>query len=92
MWQAIELVNFKPIGKVLATGEKEEDVIKFWKAGEVCISFTDSRPLKRLSTETLKKRRTTRAKNKLMKKAPLFFDELFKREIEVINKMAPVRN
>lgn len=92
MWQAIELVDFKPVGRVIATGDKEEEVIRFWIAGKVCICFTDSRPLKRLSRETLLKRRVTRAKNKLMKNAPLFFDELIKREMEVINKMTPVRS
>lgn len=92
MWQAIELIDFKPIGRVLATGDKKEDVINFWIAGKVNICFTDSTPLKSLSAETLLKRRITRAKNKLMKKAPLFFDELFKREIELIKKMTPVRN
>ncbi|MDI1299777.1 hypothetical protein [Methylotenera sp.] len=80
MWQAIENINFRPVGKVLATGEKKEDVINFWVAGRVSITYTSYFEIKRLKPESLRKRRLTRLKNKLIKNTPLFFDELFARE------------
>lgn len=84
MWQAIENINFRPVGKVLATGEQKQDVIDFWVAGKVSITFTSHYEIKRMKPESLKKRRITRLKNKLLKDAPLFFDELYAREVEKI--------
>jgi hypothetical protein len=80
MWQAIENINHKPVGRVLATGDKKEDVIGFWVAGKVSITFTSTYEIKRMKPESLRKRRLTRLKKKLLKKVPLFFDELFASE------------
>lgn len=80
MWQAIENIDFRPVGRVLAIGETQDDVIGYWVAGKVSITFTSTYEIKRMKPESLRKRRLTRLKNKLIKNAPLFFDELFARE------------
>ena len=90
MYEIIELVNWRPVGKVIAAGDKDY-VMQFYVCGKNALVWSDETPLKRLSAETLLKRRTSRAKNKLMKKAPLFFDEFFKRELAAIALMPPVR-
>lgn len=80
------MINNQPVGKILATGDYSE-VVKFWRAGEVAICFTAFVELKRLAPATLEKRRITRAKNRVLKTAPLFFDELFNREVDLIKEM-----
>ncbi|MDP1522841.1 MAG: hypothetical protein Q8M10_06760 [Methylotenera sp.] len=84
MWQAIENINFKPEGAILATSDSREDVQGFWIAGKVSICFTCQTEIKRMKPESLKKRRLSRLRNKLLAKAPLFFDELFMRESTLI--------
>ena len=84
MYSAIEVIETKPIGRILATGDTQDEVQSFWIAGKVCICFTSSYEIKRMNPESLKKRRLTRLKNKLIAKAPLFFEELFERESGII--------
>ena len=68
-------------GTVIATGTKEE-IDPLWIAGEVAICWNSNpAPIKRISQESLAKRRRTRTKNRLAKKFPLFADELFEREL-----------
>ena len=68
-------------GTVLATGTREE-MDQLWIPGEVVICWNSNpAPIKRISKESLAKRRKTRTKNRLEKKFPLFADELFEREL-----------
>ena len=52
-----------------------------WIPGEVAIGWTSNKPIRQLPQTTLAKRRQTRMKNKIMKAAPLFADELIAREL-----------
>ena len=68
-------------GTVIATGTREE-MDKLWVAGEVVICWNSNpAPIKRISQESLAKRRKSRTKNRLEKKFPLFAEELFEREL-----------
>ena len=79
-YTAVETVRGRPVGRVLARGTREE-VEPFWVAGKVAIVWTDTTPIKRLSAETLARRRKSRLRNQLVKKVPLFADELYELEL-----------
>jgi hypothetical protein len=81
-YQARRMVNFRPIGEILAEGT-EAEVAPFWKAGEVAICWTyDQNPPRQLSKQSLASVRQKRLRRKLEKKHPLFAAPLFDQEIE----------
>lgn len=69
-------------GTIIATGTKEE-MDRLWVAGEIAICWNSNcAPIKKLSQDSLARRRKTRTRNKLQKKFPLFAEELFERELK----------
>lgn len=81
MYSAIRAINHRPIGEVLKTGTMEE-VDPYWVPGEVLICWTPvHEPVKRLSQSSLSSYRRTRLKNRLRKKFPLIWEELYQSEL-----------
>jgi len=89
-WQAIQLGPDKNPAKgtviaeapALAGNEIPAEIRQLWRPGEVAMCFSDARPLKKLSKESLASFRRKRLKTRLDKKFPLFADQLFNRELE----------
>ena len=76
-YQARRMVNFRPVGEILAEGT-EAEVSPFWKAGEVAICWTyDEGPRRQLSKEGLASVRQKRLRRRLERKHPLLADVLF---------------
>jgi len=81
-YEARRMVNFKPVGEVLARGTAEE-VDPFWVAGKVCIVWTYDAPAPRkLPKASLASMRRKRLKTRLDKRLPLFADVLFEQELQ----------
>jgi len=81
-YEARRMVNFRPVGEVLARGTAEE-VDPFWVAGQVAIVWTYDAPAPRqLPKASLASMRRKRLKNRLDKRLPLFADVLFEQELE----------
>ena len=74
-------------GTVIASapgdGMECPDHIKaLWRAGEVVLSWSYTRPIKQLSTSGLAKVRTARLRRRLERDVPLFADEIFRQQLE----------
>jgi len=81
-YQARRMVNFRPVGEILAEGT-EEEVSPFWKPGEVAICWTyDQDPPRQLSKEGLASVRQKRLRRKLERKHPLLADVLFEEALK----------
>ena len=92
-YQARRMVNYRPVGEILAEGT-EEEVSPFWKPGEVAICWTyDMDPPKKLSQAGLASVRRKRLQRKLERKHPLLAAVLFEEALkEKPEFFAGVRN
>ena len=80
-YTAVEMVNNRPVGRVLATGTAEE-VDPYWVPGKVAICWNGIYPERRkLSKEGLASVRQKRLRRRLERKFPLFADALFEEEL-----------
>jgi len=80
-YEARRMVNFRPVGEVLARGTAEE-VDPFWVAGEVAIVWTYDAPAPRqLSQKSLASMRRKKLRTKLDKKCPLLAEVLYEQEL-----------
>jgi len=80
-YQARRMVNFRPVGEILAQGTAEE-VDPFWIAGEVAIVWTyDAPPPRQLSTQSLASVRRKRLRRRLDRKHPLLADLIYEQEL-----------